>query len=144
MKTRTKRKKRAKDRYLELVQYVPLRPIRNEGELDEAINMVDYLVDQRDRRSWTQDEKDYIDVLSNLIEQYEEEHYPFESPSPSAMLQHLIEAKGVTQAQAAKDCRIAASTISELLAGTRKMNRNHIAKFAAYFHVGPGVFFEES
>ena len=59
------------------------------------------------------------------------------------MLRHLIEAKGVTQAQVAKDCRIAESTISEVLKGVRKLNRNHIAKLSAYFHVGPGVFFDD-
>ena len=139
MKTRSK-KKATKDRYLELIQYVPLRPIRNESELDEAINMVNYLLDQLDRRSWSRDEKDYIDVLGSLIEQYEDKHYPFESPSDSAMLRHLIEAKSVTQAQVAKDCRIAESTISAVLAGSRKLTRNHIEKLSRYFHVEPGVF----
>ena len=43
---KTRKKKIAKeDRYLELVQCVPLRPIRSEAELDEAINMVNYLLD---------------------------------------------------------------------------------------------------
>ena len=101
------------------------------------------MLDRLDERPWNQDDKDYVDVLSNLIEAYEAEHYKFERVSDTAMLEFLIEAKGVTQAQAAKECRIAESTMSELLAGKRKMSRNHIAKFAAYFHVGPGVFFEE-
>ena len=56
------------------------------------------------------------------------------------MVQFLIEAKGVTQAQAAKDCRVAESTISEIIAGTRKLNRRHIGKLCKYFNVGPGVF----
>lgn len=139
MKTRTK-KTTVKDRYLELVQQVPLRPIRNESELDDAINMVNYLLDQLDRRTWTKDENDYIDVLGGLIEQYEDKHYPFEPQPDHAMLRHLIEAKGVTQARVAKDCNIAESTISAVLAGTRKLNRGHINKLARYFHVGPGVF----
>ena len=84
MKSLTK-KKAAKNRYLELVQYVPLRPIHNDEELDEAINMVNYLVDQRDRRSWTPDERDYLDVLADLIEKYEDEHIvfkPVQAPRP--------------------------------------------------------------
>ena len=139
MKIRSK-KKATKDRYLELIQCVPLRPIKSEDELDEAINMVNYLLDQLDRRSWSQDEQDYIDVLGSLIEQYEDVHYPFKSPSDASMLRHLIEAKGVSQAQAAKDCRIAESTISAVLAGSRKLTRNHIEKLSRYFHVEPGVF----
>jgi HTH-type transcriptional regulator / antitoxin HigA len=112
--------------------------VRTEAELDEAINMVNYLID---RMPLYAGEKDYFDVLGGLIKEYEDKHIIFEKPSALAMLRHLIEAKGVTQAQVAKDCRIAASTVSEILAGTRKMNRDHIVKFAAYFHVGPGVFF---
>ncbi|HZZ76927.1 MAG TPA: helix-turn-helix domain-containing protein [Gemmataceae bacterium] len=137
MKTRTQK---ATDRYLELVQCVPLRPIRDDDELDEAINMVNYLID---RERLTVDEQDYLDVLSDLIEKYESEHVVFERVCESDMLRFLIEAKGVTQAKVAKDCRIAESTISEILAGERKMNRNHIAKLAAYFNVGPGVFFTD-
>jgi antitoxin component HigA of HigAB toxin-antitoxin module len=104
MKTGTK-KKAVKDRYLELVQYVPLRPIKNEDELDEAINMVNYLLDQLDRRSWSPDEKDYIDVLGDLIEKYESEHIIFKRSPAHKMLRFLIETKGVTQAQVAKDFR---------------------------------------
>ena len=131
-------KKSKVSRYIELVQCVPLRPIRTDDELDEAINMVDYLID---RKKLGIDERDYLDVLSDLIQQYEAKHVVFERQPPDAMLRFLIEGKGVAQAQVAKDCRIAESTISALLAGERKMNRNHIAKFAAYFNVGPGVFF---
>ena len=46
----------------------------------------------------------------------------------------------VTQAQVAKDCRIAESTISEVLADKRKLNRKQIGKLATYFHVKPTVF----
>ncbi len=140
---KTKSRNKGKDRYLELVQQHPLRPIRSDAELDEAIAALDVLLDLVDERPWNKDEKDYVDVLGDLIERYETEHIKIDTPAPEVMLQHLIEAKGVTQAQVAKDCRIAESTISELLAGTRKLNRNHIAKFSAYFHVGPGVFFDD-
>lgn len=136
MKARTK-KKAATDRYLELVQYVPLRPIRNDRELDEAINMVNYLIDRKEMNT---DEKDYLAVLGGLIEKYEDEHIVFESRTDAQMLSFLIENKGVTQAQVAKDCRIAESTVSEILTGARKMNRSHIGKLARYFRVEPGVF----
>src|SRR2546425_488586 len=95
-----------KDRYLELVQCVPLRPIRNESELDEAINMVDYLIDREEMNA---DEKDYLHVLGGLIYEYESKHIIFEKSPDHRMLQFLIEAKGVTQAQVAKECRIAES-----------------------------------
>jgi HTH-type transcriptional regulator/antitoxin HigA len=56
------------------------------------------------------------------------------------MLRFLIEAKGVTQAQAAKGAGIAESTVSEVLAGKRKLNRAQIGKLCRYFGVGTGAF----
>jgi HTH-type transcriptional regulator/antitoxin HigA len=141
MKTRTKKVK--KDQYSALIQQFPLRPIRSEAELDKAIVVLDELLDLLDHRPWNQDEKDYVDVLGDLIERFETEHIKIEPLSGVAMLLFLIENKGVSRAQVVKDCRIAESTISEILAGVRKMNRNHIAKFSAYFHVEPGVFFDD-
>ncbi len=135
----TTKRKAGKDRdiYLKLVQRVPLRPIRSDGELDRAIAMVDELVD---RVNLGIDEQDYLDVLGDLIERYESEAHPIPSASDAAMLAHLIEAKGVTQADVARAGRIAESTISEVLAGKRKLNRTQIGKLAQYFHVGPTVF----
>lgn len=62
------------DRYLELVQCVPLRPIRSEVELDEAINMANYLID---RPRIDADEKDYLAVLGGLNKEYESKHIVF-------------------------------------------------------------------
>lgn len=136
MKTSTVKGKRS-DRYLELIRKHPLRPIRNDHELDTAVHMLNFLLD---RGRLAADEKDYFDVLTDLIQKYEDEHIVFERQPDSAMLRHLIEAKGVTQAQVAKDCQIAESTISAVMAGTRKLTRGHISKLAHYFHVGTGVF----
>lgn len=138
----TTKTKPAKEVYLELIGRVPLRPIRSEKELDRATKMMNWLLD---KPSLNRDEDDYLDVLSDLIERYETEHYPAIEPVTDAeMLAHLLEAKGVTQAEAAANTGIAESTISEFLSGKRIPNRRHISKLAAYFHVNPGVFSLES
>ncbi len=62
------------------------------------------------------------------------------SVSDAGMLRHLIEAKGVTQAEVARATGIAESTISAVLAGNRRLNREHIEKLARYFHVGGQAF----
>ncbi len=67
--------------------------------------------------------KTTFDVLSDLVAAYEEEAVPIKPVSDADMLRFLIEAKGVTQVQAAKEAGIAESTISEVLAGRRKLNR---------------------
>jgi HTH-type transcriptional regulator/antitoxin HigA len=136
MATRTK-KRPARDRYLELVRRFPLRPIRSDEELDRAIRTIDSLID---RENLEVEEKDYLDVLSDLVERYETEHHPI-SPLPDGeLLQHLIETGGTTQAEVARGAGIAESTISEVIAGKRKLSRGHIGKLARYFGVQPGAF----
>jgi HTH-type transcriptional regulator / antitoxin HigA len=60
--------------------------------------------------------------------------------SDAEMLQHLLEAKDVSQARVAKEAGIAESTISAVLAGNRRLTRTHIGKLASYFGVAPDVF----
>jgi HTH-type transcriptional regulator/antitoxin HigA len=131
------RPEKAKDPYFDLVLKFPLRPIRSDKELDAAVKMVDSLLD---RKKLKQAEEDYLEVLGNLIEQYESEAHPIAPVSDVEMLRHLIEAKGVSQTEVSKATKIADSTISEVLKGKRSLNRSHIGKLARYFGVSPDVF----
>ena len=93
-----------------------------------------------DRDDMTAPEQDYLDVLSDLVEEYEDEHIPIGPVGDADMLRFLIANKGVTQAEAASGAGIAESTISEVLSGKRKLNRGQIGKLARYFRVDPGAF----
>jgi HTH-type transcriptional regulator/antitoxin HigA len=128
------------DRYLDLVQQFPLRPIRSEAELDRAIAMIDALLDQARRNS---DEEDYLDVLSDLVEKYEDEHEPMPKVSDAELLRFLIENQETTQAKVATASGIAESTISEILAGKRELNRKHIEALSRYFRINPAVFLSD-
>lgn len=123
--------------YLRLVRAFPLRPLRTEEDLDRAIEVIDSLLD---RENLNAAEADYLDVLGDLVERFEAEHDPIEDVSDADMLAHLIDAKGVTQADVARGTRIAVSTISEVLSGKRTLSRTHIGKLARYFGVAPGTF----
>jgi HTH-type transcriptional regulator / antitoxin HigA len=136
MTTATGRGKK-KDLYLELVLHFPLRPIRSDKDLNAAVKMVDSLLDRKDLAL---EEADYLEVLGDLIEQYESEAHPIAPVSDVEMLRHLIEAKGVSQTEVSKATGIADSTISEVLRGKRSLNRHHIGKLVKYFHVSPDVF----
>jgi len=126
-----------RDRYLELVCLFPLRPLRSDADLDAAIRVIDMLVDQ-ERRSKAED--DYLDVLADLVEAYEDVHYPIGPVSDADMLQSFLDSHRVSQVEVAKATGIAESTISEVLSGKRKLTQGQISKLARYFHVEPGVF----
>ena len=99
--------------------------------------MINALID-KDRLDT--DEDDYLDVLGDLVEKYEAEHYPVPSVSDAEMLRHLIESRSLTQAKVAVETGLAESTISAILAGKRGLNRKHMEVLASYFHVSPAVF----
>jgi HTH-type transcriptional regulator/antitoxin HigA len=128
---------KGRDRYLDLIQRFPLRHLRSDADLDEATKVIHSLIDLE---SLSKAEQDYLDVLSDLVEAYEDKTIPIAEPDDAEMLRLLIEAKEVTQAEVAKRTRIAESTISEVLSGKRKLNRTQIGKLARYFKIAPGAF----
>jgi HTH-type transcriptional regulator/antitoxin HigA len=128
---------RASERYMALIQEVPLRPIRSEKGLDRAIARIDTL---SDRGKLASDEHDYMLVLASLIEEYEEEHHPMPPVSGGEMLRYLIETKELNQVDVAAATGIAESTLSEILNGKRALSAKYMPALARYFRVNPGVF----
>lgn len=123
--------------YFELVQRLPLRVLGSDADLDRAVAMIDELID---RAELDPDEQDYLDALSTFVEKYEAERFPTPAVGGAAMLRHLLEARGVGQAELARDTGIAESTVSEILAGKRRLSHGPVGKLARYFAVDPGVF----
>ena len=138
MALQTKRRRAAPpDSYLSLIHRFPLRAIRNDRELDEAIALINELLD---RLKLDEGETDYLDVLGDLVEAYEESTHPIEPASDAAMLESLLTDRGQTQLQVAAVTGIANSTLSNVLHGKRQLTRDHIRRLAKHFLVDPGVF----
>ena len=131
------RRGRAPDSYLKWILRFPLRPIRSDRELDQAVSMINALLDQE---KLDRGEQDYLDVLSDLVEHYEEEQHPIPPAGESEMLAFLMDVKDLNQTRLAHQAGIASSTISEVLTGKRQLTRQHIEKLAAFFQIPPGVF----
>ena len=77
----------------------------------------------------------YLDALSDLVASYEDEHHIIGPASDADMLRHLMEAKGVSQADLSRESGISRSTVSEVLAGKKPFSRQLIRKLASYFQV---------
>ncbi len=123
--------------YRKLVFQFALRPIQSDADLDRAIAVVDTLLDRDDLDAG---EQDYLDVLGDLIERYEDRTDPPRDVSDAGLLRFLVEQRAVKQVELARATGIAESTISAVLTGKRTLNRPQIGKLASYFHVSPGVF----
>jgi HTH-type transcriptional regulator / antitoxin HigA len=123
--------------YLRLVRGLPLLPIESDAELDRAIAVINSLLD---KPTLSPGEQGYLDVLSDIVEKYESAEHPMEPVSDADMLQHLIEAKGVSQGDVSRATKIGHSVIADVFAGKRELSRSQIAKLAKYFDVEPTVF----
>jgi HTH-type transcriptional regulator/antitoxin HigA len=91
------------------------------------------------RGALARDEEDYLDVLSDLVEKYEDDRYPIQPVSGLDALRHLVESSGKTQATIAAEAGLPESTLSEVLLGRRRLNTQHIGVLARYFRIDPGV-----
>ena len=125
------------DTYLTLIRTCPLRPLRSETDLDEAMAILDALVVQ-DVLSAA--EADYLAVLSDLVEQYEAAAHPIPPASDAELLQHLLEAQAVTPVDVARATGLDAATLAAVLAGTQPLTREQLGTLARYFQVAPSVF----
>jgi len=125
------------DTYLTLIRTCPLRPLRSEADLDEAMTILDALV-VKDALSAA--EADYLAVLSDLVEQYEAEAHPIPPASDAELLQHLLEAQSVTPHEVAQATGMDMATLAAVLAGIRHLTREQIGQLARYFQVSPSVF----
>ena len=99
--------------------------------------MIDFLLD---RRRLEPEEKDYLDVLSDQVERYEQARVVFSRASHAEMLQHLIEANGITPSEVAKNAGVAEATIAGALTEKRRLSRGQIGKLAKYFGIAAKVF----
>lgn len=124
------------DSYLDLVTEFPLASIRSEGQLNEAQVLIDRLLT---RSVLDEGEEMYLGALGDLVATYEDIHYPIAPASDADMLRHLMDAKGLTQADLHRQAGIPKSTISEVLAGKKPLSRAMIQTWAAFFGVDASV-----
>src|SRR5947209_17865795 len=86
------------DTYFELVQQFPLVRVRGDAHLAEAQEMIDYLLG----RNLDEGEQQYLDVLTDLVEAYEDEHHPIPDAPEADVLRVLLQANNLNQVKLAK------------------------------------------
>jgi len=113
------------------------QPITSAAQ-NEHYTEVLYNLERRGRLSAA--EEDYAELLTVLIEAYEEEHYPVRAASPVEVLEELMAANNLKQKDLAPLLG-SESVVSEVLNGKRELNKRHIEKLSQRFGVSPALFF---
>lgn len=112
--------------------------IRTEAENERYIATLQDLDRRGSRLSAA--EKRMAQLLTLLIEDFEEKHYALKPSDPVSVLRELILANSLKQKDLL-DIFGTPSIVSEILHGKRQLTTEHIRRLSRRFHVSPEVFF---
>src|SRR5580658_10628844 len=110
--------------------------IHNEKDYRTYLARAEALLDKNGRSAA---ENRYLELLSVLIERYEQEQDPIVAPDPLEALKELMAANGMTQSALARLLGSSGIT-SEILSGKRSLSKTHIRKLAEAFNVSTDLF----
>jgi HTH-type transcriptional regulator/antitoxin HigA len=110
--------------------------IRTDEEHDRLANE---LVRLDEREDLSPEEQELAELLTVLIDEYEERRFPIRKASPQQTLRHLMEARNLTQKDLWKIFGSKGIT-SEVFHGKRSISKAQAKKLAAFFHVGVELF----
>ncbi len=113
------------------------RVIENEQELEAMENVISQLLSKGENIS--PEEEKLLILVSNLVEDYEDEMYPIPDVSPNEVLKHLIEENDLKQ----KDLLPifgSSGIASEVINGKREISKTHAKKLAEFFNTSVELF----
>jgi HTH-type transcriptional regulator/antitoxin HigA len=111
--------------------------IRNSAENERYIAILEEL-DAKGNRM-TAAERRMAELLTLLIEDFEEKHYALKASTPVEVLAELMQANNLKQKDLV-DIFGTPSIVSEVLHAKRQFTTEHIRKLSRRFHVSPEVF----
>ena len=122
---------------IQIANFLKYTQIHNDSDLDKLTEYAEQLAAIFE--SGNKEIEPLFDYVVNVIETYEDIHYPIGKSSPVDMLKFLMDQHGHKQ----KDLIDVApkSTISEILSGKKEMSKSVIRKLAEKYYTNPSVFF---
>lgn len=112
------------------------RPIHNDAELERTTGI---LLDLDEREDLSPEEEALAEVLTLLIEDYEEKHHPLPRVSPNDSLNALMQERGLRHKDIWPILGNKGAT-TEILSGRRSISKAHALRLAEFFHVTVDLF----
>ena len=112
------------------------RPIHNDAELERTTGI---LLDLEERDYLSPEEVALAEVLTLLIEDYEEKHHPLPRVSPNDSLNALMQERGLRHKDIWPILGNKGAT-TEILSGRRSISKAHALRLAEFFHVTVDLF----
>jgi HTH-type transcriptional regulator/antitoxin HigA len=127
-----------KSEYASLLTSTLPSVIGSDTENERYIRMLEELDRKGNRMSAA--ERRMAQLLTLLVEDFEEKHYAFKAASAVDVLNELMLANNLKQKDLV-DVFATPSIVSEVLRGKRQLTTEHIRRLSHRFHVSPEVFF---
>jgi len=119
-----------------LIRSLP-KVIETEEENEACIRLLEKLDEPNEQL--TAAEKKLAELLTLLIEDFEERHYKLKPAAPQEAVSELMRANGLKQKDLVEVFGTP-SIVSEVLSGNRALSKKHIRRLSDRFHVSPEVF----
>lgn len=113
-------------------------PIRNEKDYQNALNRFENIFDSKKGTK----EGDELEILSILIDRYENENFPIGMPDPIEAIKFRMEQMGMKQKDLAEVVGFK-SRVSEILNKKRKLTLEMIRKLNATLHIPTEVLVQD-
>lgn len=109
---------------------IHLKPIKSKTDYRKALTLIEKYFEAKRGTA----EADLLEILSILVERYEQEHYPIASPDPIEAIKFRMEQLGLSQKDLVEFIG-SRSRVSEVLSGKRRLTVDMIRSL----HHGLGV-----
>ena len=113
-----------------------IKPIRIEKDYRKALKRIDQLIALDPKEGSV--EYDELDVISTLVEDYENTHCAIEAPDPIEAIKYIMEEKGLEQKDIVKYFNGNKSLVSAVLNRKRELSKSVIKAL----HEGLGIPYE--
>ncbi|MDO6598478.1 helix-turn-helix domain-containing protein [Oceanihabitans sp. 2_MG-2023] len=115
-----------------------IKPIRNEKDYQNALNRLELIFDAKKGTV----KGDELEILSILIDQYENEKFPIGMPDPIEAIKFRMEQMGMNQKDLAEVVGFK-SRVSEILNKKRKLTLGMIRKLNSNLHIPTEVLVQD-
>ncbi len=125
--------------YNELVAAFPPRPIHDSVGHENTLEIIDVLAGL----SLNDEQEDYLDLLSTLVESYEADLLEDELaslPTGIPMLQYLCKENSISGVELGRILGVGRSQASLILKGARKLTIPHLQRLSEHFKVSSALF----
>jgi HTH-type transcriptional regulator/antitoxin HigA len=107
-----------------------IKPIKTENDYNEALKEIEKLWDAKPNTP----KGDKLEILTTLVQTYEQEHYPIDPPDPIEAIKFRMEQLGLKQKDLA-EAMGGKNRVSEVLSGKRKLTMKMARELHKRFHI---------